>query len=102
MGESQFGEWPVAAYGMVLLLSAVAWEVEVRVLLRQHGPESALGQAIGANLKEWLSILLYVIAIGAAFVNVWVACALYGLIAAIWTVPDRRFERETKKQENTP
>jgi uncharacterized membrane protein len=102
MGESHFGAWPVAAYGMVLLLCAVAWQIELRVLLLHHGRASILGRAIGANRKEWLSIILYGIAIGAAFANAWVACALYALVAAIWIVPDRRFEREITKQEDTP
>jgi hypothetical protein len=40
------------------------------------------------------SLILYAVAIGGAFVNTWVACALYGVVAAIWFVPDRRIERE--------
>jgi hypothetical protein len=49
---------------------------------------------MGRNLKEWVSALLYVIAIGVAFVSPAVSCGLYCLVAAIWIVPDRRIERE--------
>ena len=28
------------------------------------------------------------------FASSWVACVLYGVVAAIWFVPDRRIERE--------
>jgi uncharacterized membrane protein len=94
MGESHFATWPVAAYGVVLLLCAVAWDVERRVLIRRHDRDSALVKAMGRNRKEWVSLVLYVFAIGAAFVNTWAACALYGLVAAIWLIPDRRVEHE--------
>ncbi len=84
----------MAAYGAVLLLCAVAWEIERRVLLRHHDRESALARAMGGYFKEVASLILYAVAIGVAFVNTWVACALYGVVAAIWFVPDRRIERE--------
>jgi uncharacterized membrane protein len=94
MGESHFGTWPVVAYGVVLLLCAVAWEIERRTLLRCHDRESALARALGGNLKEVISAALYVLAIGAAYFHPWAACALYGVVAVIWFVPDRRVERE--------
>ncbi len=94
MGESHFGTWPVALYGVVLLMSAVAWDLERRVLLRLHDPQSSFVKAMGGNLKECISLLLYAIAIGVAFANTWAACALYAVVAAIWFVPDRRIERE--------
>lgn len=93
MGSSHFGTWPVAAYGVVLLMSAVAWEIMRRVLLRCHEVDSALANALGGNFKEGVSLTLYAIAIGAGFVNTWIACGLYGLVAAMWFVPDRRIER---------
>ena len=94
MGESHFGTWPVAAYGAVLLMSGVAWDVERRVLIRLHDRESVLVKALGGNFKEGASLILYAVAVGAAFVNTGIACALYALVAAIWFVPDRRIERE--------
>ncbi len=94
MGESRFGAWPVAVYGAVLFMCAVAWDVERRVLLRNHDPQSALARAMGANLKEGASVAIYALAIGMAFVSTWVACALYCLVAVIWFVPDRRIEQQ--------
>jgi uncharacterized membrane protein len=94
MGSSHFATWPVVAYGLVLLLCAIAWEIERRVLLQCHDRDSALARALGGNFKEWISAVLYALAIGLAFVSSWVACALYGLVAVIWFVPDRRIERE--------
>jgi uncharacterized membrane protein len=94
VGRSNFATWPVASYGVVLLMCAIAWEIERRVLLSIHDPTSALARAMGRNFKEWVSALLLVVAIGVAFVNTAAAGALYSLVAAIWIVPDRRIERE--------
>ncbi|MBA3493767.1 MAG: DUF1211 domain-containing protein [Gammaproteobacteria bacterium] len=42
MGESSFATWPVAAYGAVLFMSAFAWDIERRVLIRLHDRSSRL------------------------------------------------------------
>src|SRR5262249_16102174 len=47
MGDSNFGTWPVAAYGVVMLMNAVAWEIMRRVLLWHHESDSALAKALG-------------------------------------------------------
>jgi uncharacterized membrane protein len=44
-------------------------------------------------LKGKVSAVLYASAILLAFVKVWVADALYVLVALVWFVPDRRIER---------
>ncbi len=94
MGETNFSTWPVAAYGVVLLACAIAWEIERRVLIRLHEVDSVLVRAMGTNLKEGVSVALYLVAIAAAFVHTWIACFLYIVVAVIWFVPDRRVERE--------
>jgi uncharacterized membrane protein len=93
MGESHFGTDPVAVYGVVLLMSAVAWEIEREVLLRLHDKSSPLVKALRGGFKEWLSIAIYIVAIGVAFFSTLAACLLYALVAAMWFIPDRRIER---------
>jgi uncharacterized membrane protein len=44
-------------------------------------------------LKGKLSALLYASAILLAFIDAWIADALYVLVALIWFIPDRRIER---------
>lgn len=100
VGESHFGKWPVAIYGAVLLMCGFAWEIERRMLLRLHRPQSALAKAMGSNSKEVASLVIYLLGVGAAFLSAWVAFALYFLVAAIWFVPDHRIEREMKNEED--
>ena len=101
MGESYFGTWPVAAYGVVLFFCGVAWEIERRALLRHHERDSPMARAMGGRLKvkELTSLVLYAAAIGMAFVSTAVACALYAIVAAVWFLPDRRIERELAAAE---
>ena len=52
----------------------------------------AVARALGGDFKGKASPLLYVAAIGVAFVAPVISYALYVLVAVMWLVPDRRFE----------
>jgi uncharacterized membrane protein len=93
MDETHFAPLQVAAYGAVLLCSACAYTILTMVLVRKHGKDSLIARALGADFKGKISLAIYVVAIGLAFWERWIACALYALVAAIWLVPDRRFEK---------
>ena len=93
MDENHFVPMPVAAYGFVLMMSGVAYYILTRVLLATHGADSLLARALGSDRKGRISVVIYVVAIALAFVHAWIALALYALVAFIWLVPDRRFER---------
>ncbi|MEO8078262.1 MAG: TMEM175 family protein [Acidobacteriota bacterium] len=92
LGENRFAPVPTAIYGVVLLLSAIAYTILQRVLIAQEGPESKLAQATQDDMKGKLSLLLYAVAVGASFVQSGVADALYVIVALIWLIPDRRIE----------
>ena len=93
MGENGFAPLPVAAYGVVLLLAAVAYFILAHVLVSYHGRDSALAKALGNDLKGKVSVVCYAAAIPLSFVRWWLACALYVLVAVMWLIPDRRIER---------
>ncbi len=93
MGQNHFAAAPVALYGCVLLMSALAYWVLQWCILRVHGNESVLARAVGKDWKGKLSIVFYIVAIPLAFASAWISQALYVLVALIWLVPDRRIER---------
>jgi uncharacterized membrane protein len=93
MGETQFAARPVALYGTVLLLAAVAYYILTRTLISLHGRDSVLASAVGRDFKGKVSVVIYAGAILLAFVNSWSACALYVLVAIMWLIPDRRIEK---------
>ncbi len=93
MGENHFAQWTVVLYGVTLIMAGAAYYLLTLVLLAAHGTDSVLVQAIGAKFKERISLLIYAVAIGLTFVNPWIGVALYGLVAMVWLVPDRRIEQ---------
>ena len=93
MGENHFAPVPTALYGLVLLMSAVAYTILTYALIRLEGRDSLLAKAVGTDRKGILSLVLYLIAVPSAFFQPWLAGALYVVVALVWLVPDRRVER---------
>ena len=98
-GENHLAPTPVAAYGCVLLMAALAWLVLQRAIIRQQGRNSILAQAVGNRWKENISPLCYLSAIPFAFVRVWISIGLFVFVALLWLVPDRRIERVLTNRE---
>jgi len=92
MGENHFAALPVALYGVVLLMAGAAYTILANALIWRHGPESTLARALGRDFKGKVSLVAYVLAIPLAFVNNWIAMAVYFAVAAMWLIPDRRIE----------
>jgi len=97
MGENEFAAWPVALYGGVLLLAAIAYFVLTKMLVVHHGRGSKLAASIGNDRKGKVSVVVYAAAIPLAFVQPWISCACYALVAVMWLVPDPRIERTLEK-----
>lgn len=93
MGENHFAAIPVAVYGVVLLMAAVAYFILQFTIIRSQGEDSLLRRAIGSDWKGKVSPVLYASAIIAASWLPMLAIALYALVALIWLIPDRRIER---------
>jgi uncharacterized membrane protein len=95
--ENHFDSWPVAVYGIVLLLAAIAYFILTRALIRLHGHDSILARSIGGDSKGKISIAIYAAAIPLAFAQAWIAGACYVVVAIMWLIPDRRIERKLAK-----
>jgi uncharacterized membrane protein len=98
MGENNFAAVPTALYGGVLLMAAIAYFILQRMILAEQGEGSLLAEAVGDDFKGKLSPLLYLIAIALAFSWPWMACAIYGIVALMWLIPDRRIERRLSEK----
>jgi len=93
MDENNFATIPVAVYGTGLLMNAIAYTILVRALIHTHGRNSEFAARIGSDIKGYISLALYILAVGLAFVNAWISLAIYFGVAMIWFIPDRRFEK---------
>jgi uncharacterized membrane protein len=94
MGANYRNAWPVAVYGIVLLLAGVAYYILAQALIRLHGEDSTLATSIGGDTKGKISIAIYAAGILLAFMQPWIAHACYVSVAIMWLVPDRRIERK--------
>ncbi len=93
MGENHQAPTPTAAYGLVLLMAAIAYWILQNTIIRHQGRDSLLASAIGRDWKGKLSPALYFAAIPLSFLSPWIANGLYVLVALLWLIPDRRIER---------
>ena len=92
LGESYLAVPPTVAYGVVLLMAAIAYWILQQTLIAVDGSDSALRRAIGSDWKGKISPVLYVVGIALAFWRPWSAQLVYVLAALLWLVPDRRIE----------
>jgi len=93
LGENLLKPVPTAVYGVVLLMPAIAYYLLQQAILHRHGKQSVLARALGSDFKGKVSPLLYLAAIGLAFVKPWLSIAIYAAVAIMWLVPDRRIEK---------
>jgi uncharacterized membrane protein len=98
MGSTHYATTPVALYGAVLFMSAVAFTILVRRLCVPHVGNTTLKTAIGGDRKGWVSLAVYATANPMAFVYRWIAVGLYALVAAMWLIPDTRIERRLSQE----
>ncbi|GGJ71892.1 TMEM175 family protein [Deinococcus aquiradiocola] len=101
-GETHFAAEPMTLYGVVTLMSAVAYTVLVRVIIRTDAGNHLLSDAVGSDVKGNVSLASYVGVIGLPFLGawgVWAAGALLVGVALMWLVPDRRIERVLERED---
>ena len=93
VGEYPTSIAPTLLYNVVLLAAAMSYFLlQTRILVAHGGKESDLGEALGRDRKGWGSMVLYLIAIPAAFINPVISQLLFVAVAVIWFIPDRRLE----------
>ena len=98
LDESDFAPMPVAAYGIVFLLTSIGYLWTQARIIRINGRDSVVGRAVGSDLKGKLSLAGYAMGAALAFVLPWLAIALYLVITLSWLIPDRRIEDELSKR----
>ena len=97
MGENNFAELPAAVYGVSMLMPAIAYYVLQGCIVRANGADRGLAEALGRDIKGKISFVICMAGIALAFVNHWLACVAYVLLASLWLIPDRRIERTIEK-----
>lgn len=102
MGETHFTLSPVVVYGIILFMNGIAYSILASVLIKQAGENSKLARAFGIDRKGKASVLLYLAAVGLAFINPKISLALYAFVALMWFIPDLRIERILLNEKKDP
>ena len=92
LGRNPSAVGPTVLYGFIFLMDAVAYALLERALIAVNGRDTAFSKALARDVKGWVSLLLYVAAIGAAFFSTIVSDAIIITVEIMWLIPDRRFE----------
>jgi uncharacterized membrane protein len=100
MGQNHFAAAPSALYGVVLLMTGIAYWILQALIIQSQGTDSLLREAIGSDWKGKMSPPTYVAAIVCAFWLPWVSQCLYTLVALMWLRPDSRIERTLSRKEH--
>lgn len=92
LGENHLEPIPVAFYGGVLFMSAVAFRLLERTLIGSHDSQAPIVRTLDNGRKEWVSIVVYLVSIPMAFVHIAISICCYVIMAAVWVIPAKRLE----------
>ncbi len=98
IGESHFERDPIIAYGFVLIMCSISYNIVEYFVIQIEGEESALKKAVKSKVKENIYTALYFLGIGLSFINPYISLLMYGTVAIMWLIPDRRIEEEMRNQ----
>jgi len=99
LGENHLEAIPVAFYGGVLLLSAIAFRILEITLIRSNNEKATFVRIVTDSRKEKISIVAYLLGISLAFVHIAISIACYVFVALIWIVPSRKLEKSISEKE---
>ena len=93
VGEAGVTRDTVVAFGVLMLLCASSVALLRSALLAANDIDAPIAKLAARGRKGQVTIAAYVIAIGVALLWPLVAVAIYFAVAAMWLVPDKRFEQ---------
>jgi len=93
VGEAGVTRDTVLAFGVIMLLCASSIALLFFALISANDADAPITKAARRGHKGQITILAYVLAIAVAFLWPYVAVLIYIAVAAMWLVPDKRFEK---------
>jgi len=98
MGENNFAPNTIAAYGIVLLLSGVAYTILQKVIENHSLNIERLKTAfVNMKRKGIASMIGYSMAIPLAYISPVISGCIFILIAIVWLLPDKNIEEALKE-----
>jgi len=92
-----FSTIPVAVYAGLQAICGIAYYILLRAIVSSHLHHSGLQESLDKQSRKGMtSLIIYVLAIPAAFISPIVSACMFILVAFIWLIPDRNIEKALK------
>jgi uncharacterized membrane protein len=101
MGENHFARNPTVLYGLNALAAGIAYQLLVLALRQANAIDNLLGEGIRNSHKGNLSLVLYILAIAAAFWHTAISLTIFAAVSVMWFIPDKRIEQALGSPANT-
>lgn len=100
LGEGYTEAVAAAMYGLVLAACSSAFVLLRRQVMTQHTvtPQQQIEQR-RVSRQDLLTIVLYLLSVGLAFVSVYLAFAIFGLIPLLYVLPERQLVARAARTE---
>jgi len=99
MNESHYDKFTVVIYAILLQLCGVSYYFLNKAIYNSLEENDGIKRVIAADFKTTASIILYALAIPAAFFNVKVSLLLFLVVAFIWMIPSKAIEKELSEKK---
>jgi uncharacterized membrane protein len=97
VGEKHQAHMPASVYGIISFGAAVAYGLLVQAIIRANGRDSPVARGIGTDVKGRVSVFLFAVGAGLAWLSPWIAYALYVAVALVWFAPDSRLRPDASR-----
>ena len=87
VGKNYLSSVPMACYGCVLFMCAIAFRLLEKALIGFHDKDFPLRNLYRGGHKERVSIVVYFFTIPFSFISVWISIVCFFFIACWWTIP---------------
>lgn len=91
IGDAHDASLPAAVYGLIALMSGVAYYLLARIIVRAN-QDAPIAARLGHDAKGLWSLVIYAVGSALAFVDPWLAYGAFVLVSMLWLIPDRRLE----------
>lgn len=100
MGENHFQPNTVLVYGILLLLSGLAFTILQKQVEKHIKDAEALKKAFeNLNTKSYISIAGYTLAILLSYLGPFFAAILFFCVTIMWLIPDKNLEKALRSEK---
>lgn len=95
--DEGLGAIPIAVYAGLQSICGIAYYILLRAIVISQSHRGALKDSLEKQSRKGvISMVIYLLAIPAAFVHTLISISMFFMVAIIWLIPDRNIENALK------